>query len=88
MNMAHGASNPILDKHKPIIEHYKQKLANEIASHVSKWEINQKEMGKRMGLTQPRVNDLLTFKLERFSLDSLIKIAHELNFKTGLKITK
>ena len=35
----------------------------------------QAEAAKRLGLTQPRLNDLLRGRVDKFSLDALVNIA-------------
>jgi predicted XRE-type DNA-binding protein len=42
---------------------------------VSKWRLTQAGTAKRLGLTQPRLNDLLRGRINKFSLDALINIA-------------
>jgi predicted XRE-type DNA-binding protein len=39
------------------------------------WKLSQVEAGRRLGITQPRLNDLLNGKIERFSLDALFDLA-------------
>jgi predicted XRE-type DNA-binding protein len=46
-----------------------------IALKVKTWELTQAEAAKRLGISQPRLNDLLRGRISRFSLDALIKIA-------------
>ena len=42
---------------------------------VRSWETTQAGAAKRLGVTQPRLNDLLRGKVDRFSLDSLTNLA-------------
>lgn len=42
---------------------------------VRGWKITQVEAARRLGLTQPRLNDLLRGKINKFSLDALTDIA-------------
>src|SRR5437868_11244564 len=48
-----------------------------IAIHetVSAWGLTQAATAKRLGLTQPRLNDLLRGRISKFSLDALINLA-------------
>ena len=39
------------------------------------WNITQAAAAKRLGLTQPRLNDLLKGRIAKFSLDALINHA-------------
>lgn len=47
----------------------------EIRKVVKGWNVPQEEAAKRLGLTQPRTNDLLHGKLAKFSIDALVAIA-------------
>jgi len=42
---------------------------------AEKWDATQAEAAKRLGLTQPRLNDLLRGRVDKFSLDGLVNIA-------------
>ncbi len=46
-----------------------------IALKVKGWGLTQAEAAKRLGISQPRLNDLLRGRISRFSLDALVKIA-------------
>lgn len=39
------------------------------------WNVTQAAAAKRLGLTQPRMNDLLRGRISKFSLDALIDLA-------------
>jgi predicted XRE-type DNA-binding protein len=41
---------------------------------VKSWEATQAEAARRLGVTQPRLNDLLRSKIDKFSLDKLINL--------------
>jgi predicted XRE-type DNA-binding protein len=42
---------------------------------VEGWNVTQAEAAKRLGLTQPRMNDLLRGRIDKFSLDALMILA-------------
>jgi predicted XRE-type DNA-binding protein len=46
-----------------------------IERKVRSWKVTQREAAGRLGVTQPRLNDLLTGKITKFSLDSLVAMA-------------
>ena len=46
-----------------------------VALKVKGWGLTQAEAAGRLGISQPRLNDLLRGRISRFSLDALIKIA-------------
>ncbi len=41
---------------------------------VKSWEVPQAEAARRLGVTRPRLNDLLRSKIDKFSLDMLINL--------------
>lgn len=41
---------------------------------VSAWGITQKEAAKRLGISQPRLNQLLKGKINEFSVGALVKL--------------
>jgi predicted XRE-type DNA-binding protein len=49
---------------------------------IDTWDLNQAAAAKQLGLTQPRLNDLLRGRITKFSLDALMKIA----VKAGLSV--
>jgi predicted XRE-type DNA-binding protein len=54
----------------------RSQLMIEIREVVRGWgDLPQREIAARLGLTQPRTNDLLRGKLGKFSLDALVNIA-------------
>jgi predicted XRE-type DNA-binding protein len=46
-----------------------------IREAVATWSVTQSAAAKRLGLTQPRMNDLLRGRISKFSLDALIDLA-------------
>jgi predicted XRE-type DNA-binding protein len=45
----------------------------------SEWQ--QKETAKQLGLTQPRVSDLINGKIEKFSIDLLMTCLYRIGFR-------
>ncbi len=46
-----------------------------IRDAVDGWRLTQAEAAKRLGVTQPRMNDLLRGRIDKFSLDALMILA-------------
>ena len=46
-----------------------------ISEAVSAWQVTQADAAKRLGVTQPRLNDLLRGRVGKFSLDALARIS-------------
>jgi predicted XRE-type DNA-binding protein len=53
-----------------------------INATVRSWDITQAQAARRLGITQPRLNDLLKGKISKFSLDTLLTLAT----RAGLKV--
>jgi len=45
-----------------------------ISKTVKAWELSQKEAAEWLHVTQPRLNDLLKGKIDKFSLDALVNM--------------
>lgn len=46
-----------------------------IKARVESWALTQANAAARLGITRPRLNDLLQGKLDKFSLDALVNLA-------------
>ncbi len=57
-----------------------------IRERVRTWGLTQEEAAARLGLTRPRLNDLMRGKLEKFSLDALVNIAAAAGFKLHIEL--
>jgi predicted XRE-type DNA-binding protein len=55
---------------------------------IESWEVNQAAAGKRLGLTQPRLNDLLRGRINKFSLDALMMLATKAGLLVRVKIVR
>jgi predicted XRE-type DNA-binding protein len=53
-----------------------------INEKVRSWNTTQAQAARRLGITQPRLNDLLHGKINKFSLDTLTTLA----MRAGLKV--
>jgi predicted XRE-type DNA-binding protein len=59
-----------------------------IEQTVKSWNLSQVKAAKRLGLTQPRLNDLLRGRINKFSLDALMTVASKAGLSVELKIKK
>jgi len=55
---------------------------------VDGWDIAQIEAAKRLGITQPRLNDLIRGRIGRFSLDALVDLATRAGLSVHVKTTR
>lgn len=60
----------------------RSELLSALTSEVESWGVTQEVAAGRLGITRPRLNDLLRGKLGKFSLDALVN----LTAAAGLKI--
>lgn len=51
-------------------------LSNATREVVESWKVTQAVAAKRLGVTQPRLNDLLRGRINRFSVDALMELAN------------
>jgi len=56
-----------------------------IGKRIKQQGWTQKEAAKRMGVTQPRISNLLRGKLDLFSIDSLVAMAGAAGIRIELK---
>jgi predicted XRE-type DNA-binding protein len=63
-------------------------LAIAVRGVVEGWQMTQAEAARRLGVTQPRLNDLLRGRLDRFSLDALVGLAEHAGLAVRMEITQ
>ena len=59
-----------------------------IQETVSKWGLTHVATAKRLGLTQPRLNDLLRGRISKFSLDALINLATAAGLSVRVEVVR
>ena len=57
-----------------------------VRGKVESWKVSQTVAAHRLGLTQPRLNDLMRGRIDKFSLDALINLAKPAGLAVQLKI--
>ncbi|QPC91348.1 helix-turn-helix domain-containing protein [Mesorhizobium sp. INR15] len=57
-----------------------------IGQRVKGWNVTQSEAARRLGTTQPRLNDLLRGRITNFSLEALITLAGKAGLAVRLDI--
>ena len=55
---------------------------------VDDWRLTQAEAAKRLGVTQPRMNDLLRGRIDKFSLDALMLLASAAGMSVEWRVVK
>src|SRR5665213_478454 len=59
-----------------------------IEDAVKKWDLSQLEAAKKLGITRPRLSDLMRGKINKFSLDALTAIAHNAGLTVKMSVKK
>ena len=59
-----------------------------LRDRVAAWKLTQAEAAKRLGISQPRLNNMLQGRIESFSLDMLTKLACRAGLKVEMKLRK
>lgn len=59
-----------------------------LRDRVAAWKLTQAEAAKRLGISQPRLNNMLRGQIESFSLDMLTKLACRAGLKVEMKLKK
>ena len=64
----------------------RSELAIAVRGAVEGWGLTQAEAARRLGVTQPRLNDLLRGRVARFSLDALVGLAERAGLSVRLEV--
>jgi len=63
-------------------------LAIALRDRVASWKLTQAEAAKRLGISQPRLSELLKGRIENFRLDMLTRLASKAGLKIEMKVRK
>ena len=55
---------------------------------VAGWALTQAEAARRLSVTQPRLNDLVRGRVDKFSLDALVDLAARAGLTLRMEITR
>jgi len=64
----------------------KSRLMVEIARHIKSMGITQAQAAKQMGVSQPRVSDLVNGKLDRFTIDMLVTMLSRIGLQVEVRL--
>lgn len=62
-------------------------LMRAITQAVEAWAIPQTQAAARLGVTQPRLNDLLKGRIDKFSLDALVNLVSGAGLTLSINVT-
>lgn len=87
-----GSDNIFRDLGFPEAEAQNLLLRAELSLHIrkaiEKMGITQAEAAKLAGITQPRMNDLVKGRTEKFTLDALVNVSANLGYSVQVKFKK
>lgn len=63
-------------------------LMVELEKYIRGKRMTQKRAAERLGVTQPRISDLMRGKIELFSVDTLITMLTHAGLKVDVKVTR
>jgi predicted XRE-type DNA-binding protein len=63
-------------------------LMIEVQRYVNEGGLTQLQAAKRLGITQPRLNDLLRGKIDKFSVDALVNMLAKAGKQVSVKVRK
>ena len=57
-----------------------------LTEQIRQTGLTQKEAAEHLGVTQPRISDLIRGKIDVFSIDTLIAMLSRLGVKTSIRV--
>jgi predicted XRE-type DNA-binding protein len=63
-------------------------MMTRLMAEIENQGLTQADAAKRMGITQPRVSDLMRGKLHLFSIDSLVALLSGMGLRVDFKVRK
>ena len=92
MNIVVGSDNVFRDLGFPEGEAQNLLLRADLVVHIrkviEKLGLTQAEAAKRASITQPRMNDLVKGRTEKFTLDAMVNVAAQLGYIVKLSLKK
>lgn len=61
-------------------------IANKIIEELKRRKLTQSKAAKQLGVTQPRISDLMRGHIDLFSLDALVDMAQLAGLKTRVSV--
>ena len=68
--------------------HLRSELMTRVEQFVKRSGVTQTEAARALGITQPRLNDLLRGKIDKFSLDALVNMLGRAGMRVELRVKK
>ena len=64
----------------------RSRLMLEVDRFVKESGLTQREAAKKLGINQPRLNDLLKGKIQKFSIDALVKMLSRIGVHVDVSV--
>jgi predicted XRE-type DNA-binding protein len=61
-------------------------LMTALKNHITRTEMSQAQAAKQLGVTQPRISDLMRGKINLFGLDALVNMATAAGLQIELRV--
>ena len=68
--------------------HLRSELMTRVEQFVKRSGVTQTAAARALGITQPRLNDLLRGKIDKFSLDALVNMLGHAGMRVELRVKK
>ena len=90
LKMTRGSDNIFADVGFPPAEADNMMLRAQLMSRVrdAARGAPQREAAKRFGITQPRLNDVMRGRIDKFSLDALVNMLAQAGLRVELRVKK
>jgi len=66
----------------------RSELMIKLRRHIEQEHLTQEETARRMGVTQPRISDLMRGKIERFTIDMLVNMLARVGLHVEITLKK
>jgi predicted XRE-type DNA-binding protein len=63
-------------------------VAHVLVGEIERRELTQSRAAALLGVTQPRISDLMRGRLQLFSLDTLVEMAGRAGFRVGIRLSR
>lgn len=92
LKMERGSGNVFADIGFPPEEAQNLQLRSDLMTRIERFvkrsDMTQAEAARALGVTQPRLNDLLRGKIDKFSLDALVNMLGRAGMRVELRVKK
>ena len=76
------------DKNEAANLRLRSAMMDALIAEIEKQGLTQAQVAKRLGVTQPRISDLMRGKLHLFSIDNLVALLAAVGLRVEMKVRK